>query len=112
MAPLVSKAKVCQKESVELACGTKEGVTSARSETTLWLSENQEWVGVCDCAVESAQSTPPLIALCVQPGLSKPPPPSKVSVRVPLATGPVGAPLFSTVLVSSTLFELSTARTT
>ena len=75
------------------------------------LVEDQECVGVCDCAVDSTQSLAPAMAVCVQPAVSKPPAPSKVSARI-VETGPVGAELFSTVLASSDPFELSTARTT
>src|SRR6185436_962490 len=111
-APLVSKSRVCQNERVVLACGTNEGVTRTRSDSTVWLSENQEWVGVWEAVVDSAQSTAPVTALWVHPGLSKPPALSKVSVSVPVEIGPVGAELRLTVLVSSALFEPSTARTT
>src|SRR6185295_17569335 len=111
-ATLPSNRKVCQKESVELACGTKEGETSTRSAGVACSSEAHECVGVCDWVVVSVQSRVPLRMECAHPGLSKPPTPSKVSVSVPFEMGPVGVALFSTVLVSPTPFELSNARTT
>ena len=81
-------------------------------EIAVWLAENHEWVGVCGWIIDSTQSVAPATGACVQPGLSNPPGPSKVSVNVPVATGPVGAVLRSIALASSTELAASTARTT
>ena len=92
-----------------------EGETRTRSATVAPSAENQEWVGVCDWAVDQAQSTVPATAWWVHPATSNPPPeraPSKVSVMVEVVTGPFGTPDFSVVFPSSKPFEPSTARTT
>src|SRR3954469_8628762 len=106
-----SKGKVCQKVSLVPACGGNVGETGTLSATELSSTESQECVGDCDCAVDSDQSPDPWSLACVQPGLSKPPAPSKVSVRK-VVIGPVGVALRAMVFPSSRPFELSTARAT
>src|SRR6185312_382097 len=107
---VLSKAKVCQNERVELACVENAGDTRTLSDGSASLAENQECVGDCDRAVDNAQSLVPASTECDQPGLSKPPAPSKVSFSVLVAV-PVGAALRITEFASSIPFEESTART-